>query len=83
MKAHARGVLITAALEGGPADLGGLLPGDIIHELNGKPVKSAHEIMSDIASTPPGKTLKLGILRGKKRLTIILTVIEKPQNANT
>ncbi len=75
------GVLITAVLEGGPADSAGLLPGDVIYRINGKPVHDAHEVMSSIARISPGQRITLDLRRGDQTLNVALTVIEKPENA--
>jgi serine protease Do len=52
------------------------LPGDIILEFNGKPVKNRDELVSVVVLTRPGTTVPVKILRDKQEKTIPLTVDE-------
>jgi serine protease Do len=42
-----------------PADDAGLQPGDVILEVNRKPVESANQFVSDVHAAPTGKDLLL------------------------
>ena len=72
------GVYIESVLEGGPADEAGMEPGDVILTIDGKPAKSAYEVMSRIASIPPGTRLRLTVLRQGERVPLQVEVIERP-----
>jgi serine protease DegS len=74
------GVLLSGILEGGPADRAGIMPGDIIQRINGKPVSNALEVMNAIAVAPPGTNMDLSILRGHEIREVQLTVAERPLN---
>ena len=74
------GVLLSGILEDGPADKAGIMPGDIIQRINGKPVKNAQEVMNAIAVASPGTTMDMRILRGNKNMDVKLTVAERPLN---
>ncbi|WP_223212080.1 S1C family serine protease [Thiolapillus brandeum] len=74
------GVLLSGILEDGPADKVGIMPGDIIQRINGKPVKNALEVMNAIAVAPPGTTMDLSILRNNKTMDVQLAVAERPLN---
>lgn len=75
-----RGVLLSGILENGPSDQAGIKPGDIIQSVNGKPVNSAQNIMSQIASTSPGTRMQLTILREGASIPVQLLVGERPRN---
>jgi len=64
------GVLITQVFEGDPAAKGGIIPNDIIVEINGKTVTSARELSSIIANTEIGQKTTIKLLRNGKRKTV-------------
>ncbi len=76
-----KGIIIAGVLRNGPADKAGLQPGDIISELNGKPIDSAHTALNAIAQTPPGQELNVVGLRNGKPLKLEATVAERPQQS--
>ncbi len=73
-----KGVYITHVLEGGPADRAGMVPGDIILAVNGKPAGSAYGIMSRIAASSPGTVLQLQVLHQGRQHTLPVEVLERP-----
>ncbi len=73
-----RGIYVTHVLENGPADRAGMQPGDVILAVGGQPAESAYQVMSRIASTPPGGQLMLSVLRDGKRLPMKIDVRERP-----
>ncbi len=78
-----KGVYVESVLEGGPADEAGMEPGDVIIALDGKPARSAYEVMSRIASIPPGTRLRLTVLRRGERMPLQVKVIERPSPTTT
>ena len=66
------GVLIATVNSHSPANSAGLQRGDIVTEVNGKPIKSANEILENI---PEGKSMNLRILRKNMNSPIAITVI--------
>ncbi len=60
------GALIAQVLKHTPAERAGLRPGDIIVEYDGKKVKSYRDLPFYVASTPPGKKVKIVVLRPRK-----------------
>src|SRR6185312_17519456 len=56
-----RGALIAGVLRGGPADKAGIKPGDVLTEVEGKPVADPTAMLNLIAALAPGKpaTVKL------------------------
>ncbi|KAA0014244.1 Do family serine endopeptidase [Billgrantia pellis] len=73
-----RGVVISGVVPDGPADHAGLRPGDVLLEVDGRPILDARAAMSDIAAIQPGATLPLTVVRSGEKLTINLEVGERP-----
>jgi serine protease Do len=71
-----KGVLLNDVTEGAPAEKAGLKRGDIIVSLGGKKVDDAFHLRNQVASTAPGTTLEIGIIRDGKRLSVQVTVSE-------
>ena len=63
-----KGALVAELVPGGPADKAGVQPGDVVVELNGRPVSSSVELTRMVALSHTGDTLHVSILRdGKPR----------------
>jgi type IV secretion system protein VirD4 len=60
---EAAGVLITKVLADSPASAAGVQPGDVLLEIDGKPVRTQEELLSLISGTPPGKRIQLQLWR--------------------
>ena len=62
---------------GGPADVAGLVGGDIITSIDGRVVRSQDEIMALLRATPIGKTVEVLYLRdGEPKKTQLTTISE-------
>lgn len=72
------GVAITQVEEGSPAERGGLRPGDVVVAVNGNTVKTANELRLRISGTKPGETVKLGVQREGKPVTLAVTLKQLP-----
>nr|VFJ78358.1 MAG: serine protease DegS [Candidatus Kentron sp. FW] len=72
------GVLVAGVLRGGPADIGGILPGDVITHVGNAPVDDAHDLMNAIARIRPNATALLRIVRHNKIKTIGAKVKQRP-----
>jgi serine protease Do len=68
------GVLVQEVQPGGPADKGGLKPGDIITTIDGRPIKDGDDLVNEIAGRKPGSSLRLGFLRDGKQSDTTVTV---------
>lgn len=63
-----QGVVIEELVDGGSAQFAGLLPKDIIVEVNGKTIKSVPELQEVIGRSKVGDTLNMSVIRkGKKK----------------
>ncbi|HMS04706.1 MAG TPA: trypsin-like peptidase domain-containing protein [Burkholderiaceae bacterium] len=65
-----KGVVITGVLQGGPAALAGIRPGDVIVSVAGKPVGNVSELLSAVAALKPGETAPFGVLRREGSATV-------------
>ncbi len=72
------GVLISGVLEGGPANLAGIVPGDIITQINGVDFDDSRDILNAIAMQPPGSIITINALRGQHRLKLRALIAERP-----
>ena len=77
-----RGFMIMSVVDGGPAALAGLNPGDIVITAGGEPIGRLSTLSAHIANRI-GQTLDLGIVRplkarGERAETVTLTVVERP-----
>lgn len=72
-------VRITRIAGGSPAQRAGLLPGDLILELEGKAPRDSREVQLRIADTSPGQTISVEVQRGNQRGETKIRVEEAPQ----
>lgn len=77
-----RGLVISGVVPTGPAHRAGLQPGDVLLEIDGRPVLDARIAMSDIALIQPGAALPLTLVRSGKVFTVELEVGERPLPAS-
>lgn len=72
------GVLVAAVEPRGPADRGGLRPGDVIQAANGKPVDDGAALTQVAAAGKPGTSTQLSVDRRGKSLTLAVTLGQRP-----
>lgn len=75
------GVIISSVQKGTPAADAGLKRYDIILELNGQKVESEDQFRKVIADTPPGKSVKLKVLRENKTFELDAQVSERSERS--
>lgn len=68
------GVIVNSVKSGGPADKGGLKPGDIITSIDGRQIKDGDDLVNDIAGRRPGTNIRLGFIRDGKQQDATVTV---------
>ncbi|MFN2339194.1 MAG: Do family serine endopeptidase [Gammaproteobacteria bacterium] len=73
-----RGTVVAGILRGGPADLAGLRPGDVITRLSDRDIANAREAMNRIARQAPGSRLRIEGIREGKPFTLEAEVGERP-----
>ena len=72
-----QGLLVLWLEEGGPAEQGGLLVGDILVTVNSQPVGDADDLFSALSSDMVGKSIPVEVLRGGQPKTLQVTVGER------
>jgi serine protease Do len=75
---EARGVVVGDVTPKSPAQEGGIQRGDIILEVNGKPVSDSNQLRMDISMMQPGTNLKLKVLRSGTEKEMSLKLAEMP-----
>lgn len=73
------GVLIAGVLRGGPADRGGVKPGDLLTGIDGKQVGNSTDMLNLIAALSPGQAAKLRILRNQTEADLIVNIGKRPK----
>jgi serine protease Do len=68
------GVFVISVTKDGPADKAGIRKEDVVTSINGKPIKAGQELIDTVADSPVGTTLKLGVIREKKPITVDVVV---------
>jgi serine protease Do len=72
-----KGVLVSDVFRGDPADKAGFKVGDIITEINGKPIKNTHDLLLTTASLHVGENATIKTLRDGKEISFQIVVTEK------
>jgi Do/DeqQ family serine protease len=74
-----QGVIITGVLQGAPAAKAGIVPGDIIVSIAGKPVRNVSELLTQVSSIKPGNSEKFGIIRKETPLELTVAAGTRPR----
>ncbi|MDD5241731.1 MAG: Do family serine endopeptidase [Sulfuricella sp.] len=73
------GVLIAGVLRGGPADRGGIKPGDILLEINSKPVTDGTDMLNQISGLTPSKSATIKIQRNQTEALLHISIGKRPK----
>ncbi len=73
-----KGVLIPQVTEGSAADKAGIEQGDVIVEVEGKPIESASGLRNRIAEFKPGTRVDITILRDGSRKALTVKLEKRP-----
>src|SRR5438128_6781276 len=74
-----RGALIAGVLRGGPADKAGIKPGDVLLEVQGKPVADPAAMLNLIAALAPGSAATMKVKRQGQDMDASVTVGRRPK----
>ncbi len=72
------GAIISGVLQGGPADKGGVRPGDILVSVNDEDIGDTTKLLNVIAQIKPGSNAKLRVIRRNKAITLTVKVGKRP-----
>jgi serine protease DegQ len=75
------GAIIAGVVRNGPADKGGMRPGDILVSVDDKPVTDTNGMLNLIAQLVPGGKAKMTVLRKSRETTLDITVGKRPAGA--
>jgi len=65
-----RGALVASVTDGGPAQEGGIEPGDVITRFDGRDVQQMRDLPRMVAETPVGKSVRVTVFRKGKTRTV-------------
>jgi len=71
------GVLVGSVEAGSPADKAGVKIGDILVSVDGKDIDSLSDIRRALREKKEGDSVRIEVIRGKNRQTLVATVVEK------
>jgi serine protease DegQ len=74
-----RGALIAGVLRGGPADKAGVKPGDVLTEVQGKPVGDPTAMLNLIAALPPGAPARMKLKRQGQDVEATINIGRRPK----
>ncbi len=75
-----KGVFIMQVVEESPAGRAGLMPEDIIFEVNGEPINTMDDLIRDIQKRDINETLTLTIFRNNEEMTVEAELEARPQD---
>jgi len=73
------GAIIAGVMRGGPADKAGVRPGDILIEVDGRPIPNTATMLNVIAQISPGSKGRFSFLRDGKPVQLDITVGRRPK----
>ena len=72
------GVLVSGVLQGGPADIAGIKPGDVVIKVQNQDITDPRQAIDTIAKLAPGSKIEMTIVRGWDELKINAVVTQRP-----
>ncbi len=73
------GAIIAGVMRGGPADKAGVRTGDILVDVDGRPIPNTATMLNVIAQLQPGATGRFTFVRDGRELTLPITVARRPK----
>lgn len=72
------GALVATAYKGGPAQIAGIMPGDILVEINDIKLLNPYHAIQMISQMKPGTDINIKILRGWNEMSLNAKLIQRP-----
>lgn len=79
--AQPSGLIVVSVHPGGPAEQGGIMIGDLLLQLAGKPVADTGDIQEALDSGSVGKAIPVRIIRGGALVDLEITVGQRPRRS--
>ncbi len=76
---HRRALIVLSLESAGPASRAGVLIGDVLLTIAGKPVADTDDIQTALESHSVGQTIEVGLLRGGESKQVAVTIGERPR----
>lgn len=73
------GAVVYTVEAGGPAADSDLRPGDVLTTIDGKPLRSAHELVREVQRRKVGQKIELGLWRKSKQMVVAIATREQPE----
>jgi Do/DeqQ family serine protease len=73
-----QGVLITGVLQGGPAAVAGLRPGDVVTAVGPRLVQTTADLLKAVAALKPQSVAPLSVVRNGQRLNVDVRIGQRP-----
>ena len=74
-----KGALIAGVLRDAPADKATVKPGDIVVEIEGRPVVDSSTLLNLISDLPPNKDAKIKVFRDQKPINLVVRIGTRPK----
>jgi serine protease Do len=68
------GILVQQVEPNGPAAKAGIKEEDVLTSINGRPINKAQDLIDSVADSPVGSTVRIGVIRDKKPMTVEVTI---------
>lgn len=72
-----KGAVISKIFPDSPAESAGLKVGDVVYEINGRPIRNAMDMRNAVGLLRVGQQLKMNLLRNGKRMQLVATIQEE------
>jgi serine protease Do len=72
------GALVQYVEPGKPADEAGIKAGDVVVEVDGRPIRNNRELIDYISYLPVGSSVKIGVIRDGQHRTLTAKTAERP-----
>jgi len=80
LKPGTKGALVQSVRPRSPAEKAGVKAGDVIVQLNGKPIDSSGALTRAVALVSPGQTATVAVLRGNDQKQLSIKVGRRPED---
>jgi serine protease Do/serine protease DegQ len=77
-----KGAVVVNVTDGSPAAVAGLVPGDVITEVNGRAIANAAELRNQIGLIRSGQKVELGLLREGQSLRATLKIADRDEGVS-